>query len=200
MRSAPRRRRRLAMLGVLAVITLLALAPSRVLGFDKVDRQPPQTAGTALAYYIREANSQDAPQAGRTVTMRVQSAPGTGAKVAAADASRRAVGPQGNQASTKSGADGLAYFALELSPTPGENQFVWDDGVFTGEVVVVGTPAPAGGVHAAPPPARTAPSQGPSGVLGVVLAGLIATVVAGAVTVFVGGLVFLSGVRPFRLS
>jgi hypothetical protein len=34
----------------------------------------------------------------------------------------------------------------------------------------------------------------------VLLAALIATVVAAAVTVFVGGLVFLSGVRPFRLS
>jgi hypothetical protein len=199
MRPVAHPRRRLASLGLLALAVLLALAPVRVLGYDKVDRQPPQTAGTALAYYIREANSQDAPQAGRPVTMRVQSAPGTGASVAPADASRHAVGPQGNQASTKSGADGLAYFALELSPTPGENQFVWDDGVFTGLVVVVGTPAPVG---AHPPPAavRPAPSQGPSGALGVVLAALIATVVAAAVTVFVGGLVFLSGVRPFRLS
>jgi hypothetical protein len=198
MRPVAHPRRRLASLGLLALAALLALAPVRVLGYDKVDRQPPQTAGTALAYYIREANSQDAPQAGRPVTMRVQSAPGTGASVAPADASRHAVGPQGNQASTKSGADGLAYFALELSPTPGENQFVWDDGVFTGLVVVVGTPAPVG-AHP-PPAARPAPSQGPSGALGVVLAALIATVVAAAVTVFVGGLVFLSGVRPFRLS
>jgi hypothetical protein len=132
--------------------------------------------------------------------MRVQSAPGTDASVAPADASRRATGPQGNQASTKSGADGLAYFALELSPTPGENDFVWDDGVFTGLVVVVGTPAPAG-THPAPVVGRPTPtSSGPSGVFGVLLAALIATVVAAAVTAFVGGLVFLSGVRPFRLS
>ncbi|HEY2703887.1 MAG TPA: hypothetical protein VGL20_09375 [Candidatus Dormibacteraeota bacterium] len=195
----PAARRRLLLLGLLALSTLLALVPVRVLGYDKVDRQQPQTAGTALAYYIREANSQDAPQPGRTVTMRVQSAPGTGATVAAADASRHPVGPQGTQASTKSGSDGLAYFAIELSPTPGENQFVWDDGVFTGLVVVVGTPAPAG-THPPPVAAKPAPSQGPTGVLGVLLAALIATVVAAAVTVFVGGLVFLSGVRPFRLS
>lgn len=195
-----RSRRRLALVALPALAALLALLPARVLGYDKIDRQQPQTAGTALAYYIREANSQDAPQAGRTVTMRVQSAPGTGASVAPADASRHAVGPQGNQASTKSGPDGLAYFALELSPTPGENDFVWDDGVFTGLVVVVGTPAPAG---ARPAPVVAHPatsSSGPSGVFGVLLAALIATVVAAAVTVFVGGLVFLSGVRPFRLS
>ena len=196
----PAARRRLLVVGLLAVSALLALAPVRVLGYDKVDRQQPQIAGTALAYYIREANSQDAPQPGRTVTMRVQSAPGTGASVAAADATRHPVGPQGTQASTKSAADGLAYFALGLSPTPGENQFVWDDGVFTGLVVVVGTAAPAGGTHAPPVAARAAPARGPSGVLGVLLAALIATVVAAAVTVFVGGLVFLSGVRPFRLS
>ncbi|HEV7465147.1 MAG TPA: hypothetical protein VGP96_02530 [Candidatus Dormibacteraeota bacterium] len=193
------RRRRLLVLGLLAVSALLALAPVRVLGYDKVDRQQPQIAGTALAYYIREANSQDAPQPGRTVTMRVQSAPGTGASVAAADATRHPVGPQGTQASTKSGADGLAYFALELSPTPGENQFVWDDGVFTGLVVVVGSPAPAG-THPPPAAPQPAPAKGPSGVLGVLLAALIATVVAAAVTVFVGGMVFLTGVRPFRLS
>ncbi|HEX3606140.1 MAG TPA: hypothetical protein VH134_09475 [Candidatus Dormibacteraeota bacterium] len=193
------RRRRSLTLGLLAVLSLLALTPARVLAYDKVDHQQPQTAGTALAYYIREANSQDAPQAGRTVTMRVQSAPGTGASVAPADASRHAVGPQGNQASTKSGADGLAYFALELSPTPGENQFVWDDGVFTGLVVVAGTPAPAG-THPPPVAVKQATQSGPSGVLGVLLAALIATVVAAAVTVFVGGLVFLSGVRPFRLG
>ena len=72
-------------------------------------------------------------------------------------------------------------------------------GIFTGLVVVVGTPAPVG-AHPPPPAARPATSQGPSGALGVVLAALIATVVAAAVTVFVGGLVFLSGVRPFRLS
>jgi len=194
----PRRRVVLIVPAFLAV--LVALVPAPVLGYDKVDRQQPQTAGTALAYYIREANSQDQPQPGRTVTMRVQSAPGTGASVAPADASRRATGPQGNQASTKSGADGLAYFALELSPTPGENDFVWDDGVFTGLVVVVGTPAPAG-THPAPVVGRPTPtSSGPSGVFGVLLAALIATVVAAAVTAFVGGLVFLSGVRPFRLS
>ena len=193
------RRRRLLVLGLLAVSALLALAPVRALGYDKVDRQQAQTAGTALAYYIREANSQDAPQPGRTVTMRVQSAPGTGASVAAADATRHPVGPQGHQASTKSGADGLAYFALELSPTPGENQFVWDDGVFTGLVVVVGSPAPAG-AHPPPAAAQPAPAKGPSGVLGVLLAALIATVVAAAVTAFVGGMVFLTGVRPFRLS
>jgi hypothetical protein len=193
------RRRRLLVLGLLAVSALLALAPVRVLGYDKVDRQQAQVAGTALAYYIREANSQDAPQPGRTVTMRVQSAPGTGASVAAADATRHPVGPQGTQASTKSGTDGLAYFALELSPTPGENQFVWDDGVFTGLVVVVGSPAPAG-AHPPPAAAQPAPAKGPTGVLGVLLAALIATVVAAAVTVFVGGMVFLTGVRPFRLS
>jgi hypothetical protein len=198
MKSAARRRR-LLVLGLLAISALLALAPVRVLGYDKVDRQQAQVAGTALAYYIREANSQDAPQPGRTVTMRVQSAPGTGASVAAADATRHPVGPQGTQASTKSGADGLAYFALELSPTPGENQFVWDDGVFTGLVVVVGSPAPAG-AHPPPAAAQPAPAKGPSGVLGVLLAALIATVVAAAVTVFVGGTVFLTGVRPFRLS
>jgi hypothetical protein len=193
-------RRRLALVALPALAALVALLPLRVLGYDKIDRQPPQTAGSALAYYIREANSQDAPQAGRTVTMRVQSAPGTGASVAPADASRHATGPQGNQASTKSGADGLAYFALELSPTPGENDFVWDDGVFTGLVVVVGTPAPAGS-HPAPVVAHPAPtSSGPSGVFGVLLAVLIATVVAAVVTVFVGGLVFVSGVRPFRIS
>jgi hypothetical protein len=195
--AAPRRR--LLVLGLLAISALLALAPVRVLGYDKVDRQQAQVAGTALAYYIREANSQDAPQPGRTVSMRVQSAPGTGASVAAADATRHPVGPQGTQASTKSGADGLAYFALELSPTPGENQFVWDDGVFTGLVVVVGSPAPAG-AHPPPAAAQPAPAKGPSGVLGVLLAALIATVVAAAVTVFVGGTVFLTGVRPFRLS
>jgi hypothetical protein len=197
MKSAARRR--LLVLGLLAVSALLALAPVRVLGYDKVDRQQAQVAGTALAYFIREANSQDAPQPGRTVSMRVQSAPGTGASVAAADATRHPVGPQGTQASTKSGADGLAYFALELSPTPGENQFVWDDGVFTGLVVVVGSPAPAG-AHPPPAAAQPAPAKGPSGVLGVLLAALIATVVAAAVTVFVGGTVFLTGVRPFRLS
>jgi hypothetical protein len=200
MRPVARPRRRLALAVPLALAIVLALLPLRVLGYDKVDRQQPQTAGTALAYYIREANSQDQPQPGRTVTMRVQSAPGTGASVAPADATRHATGPQGNQASTKSGSDGLAYFALELSPTPGENDFVWDDGVFTGLVVVVGTPSPAGS-HTPPVAARPAPaSSGPNGVFGVLLAILIATVVAAAVTVFVGGAVFLSGVRPFRIT
>jgi hypothetical protein len=181
---------------VLAVTAIRALAPITAMGYDKVERQPPQVAGTALGYYIREANSQDAPQAGRPVTMRVQSAPGGGARVAAADAGHHQVGPQGLQASTRSGADGLAYFALQLSPVAGENDFVWDDGAFSGEVVVVGTAPPAGVHGAVPPPARAAAPPGSPGVGRVVVAALVAT----AITVVVGGVVFLSGALPFRTS
>jgi hypothetical protein len=175
-------RRRFAITSALAVAALSALVPGAALGFDKVDRYPPQAAGTVLAYYVRERNSQDAPSAGRQVTMRVESAPGGGARVAAADAVRHRVGTPGMQASTRSGSDGRAYFALELSPVPGENQFVWDDTVYTGEVVVLGTASRAG-AHAAPPPARTAGSPDGPGPLRVLIAVLVATVVAGRIAV-----------------
>jgi hypothetical protein len=180
MRRDARRRRRWAITWTLAVAALAAQAPVTAMGFDKVDRYPPQGAGTVLAYYIRERNPQDAPRAGRQVTMRVQSAPGTGARVAASDATHHQVGALGLQASTRSGSDGRAYFTLELSPVPGENQFVWDDTVFTGEVVVVGTAVRAG-AHAAPPHAPAPGSAGGPGPLRVAVAVLVATLVAARV-------------------
>lgn len=168
---------------MLAAAGLVAAVPVTAMGFDKVDRYPPQGAGTVLAYYIREHNDQDAPRPGRQVTMRVQSAPGNGARVAAADAAHHRLGPLGLQATTRSGSDGRAYFTLELSPVAGENQFVWDDTVFTGEVLVDGTALRAG-AHPAPSPPRTPGSAGGPGLLRVLVAALVATLVAAWVAAF----------------
>jgi hypothetical protein len=137
---------------------ILALAPATpALAFSKVDRLEPVPAGRGYVYYVRETNNDHQPLAGRSVTMKLQNAPGPGATVAAADAKGHLSGPEGQTAIEASGPDGLAYFLLKTSTAIGVNEFVWDDGNYTGQVLVTGlgpdgaTPSPT--PNPTPPPA-----------------------------------------------
>jgi len=128
---------------------IMALAPvTPALAFSKVDTLQPVPAGRGYVYYVRETNNDHQPLAGRTVTMKVQNAAGPGATVAAADAKGHPSGPEGQTATESSGPDGLAYFLLKTSTAMGVNEFVWDDGNYTGQVLVTGlgpggaTPSP----------------------------------------------------------
>lgn len=112
------------------------------LAFDKVDTLQPVQAGRGYVYYIREVDAQKQPLAGRTVTVKVGTVPGSDASVAPSDSGGHASGAAGASATEQSGSDGLAYFLLRTSTTPGQNQFTWTDTTWTGEVLITGT-APA---------------------------------------------------------
>jgi len=102
--------------------------------------------GRSYVYYVHEVETDRQPWAGRTVTMTVKQAPGSDAAVAPSDAAWHATGPPGQSASGVSGDDGLVFFILTTSATPGENDFVWKDDTYDGLVVVLGVkpPRPSG--------------------------------------------------------
>jgi len=151
------RRSALASVALAAIAAVAAATPA--LAFDKVDTLKPVAAGHGYVYYIREVDAAKQPMAGRTVTMRVGRVPGSDAAVAACDAGGRAIGPVGASATEQSGSDGLAYFLLRTSATPGQNEFIWTDTTWTGEVLVTGT----GTAPASPPPAAAGVAHGARG-------------------------------------
>jgi hypothetical protein len=155
MRIAVRTAVRLLLLALASLIAALApVTPAHA--FSKVDRLEPVPAGHSYVYYVRETDNDRKPAAGRSVTMKLQNAPGPDATVAAADARGHASGPEGQSATEASGPDGLAYFLLKTSTAVGVNEFVWDDGSYTGQVLVTGlgpggaTPSPSAAPTAAP--------------------------------------------------
>jgi hypothetical protein len=137
-----------------------------VLAYNRVDKLDPVLSGRGYVYYVKELDTASQPIAGRTVTMAVGTVPGAGASVAPADASGHTTGNAGPSTSVVSGPDGLAYFVLHTSPTPGQNEFLWHDADFTGQVLVQGTPHGVPTNAAAPasvgPPSKTGPTLAPT--------------------------------------
>ncbi len=131
---------RAVLAGLCAAAAVVATCPSIALAYDRTDHPDPIIAGRNYTYFVKEIDAARQPLPGRTVTMMVQHGAGPNASVAPTDASGHATGPAGANASEVSGADGLAFFILKTSTTPGENDFVWRDPTYTGLVVIVGTP------------------------------------------------------------
>ena len=156
----------LARAGLAAAIAA-ALGPvTAALAFNKTDTEKPVEAGRGYVYFIREVDTHKQPLAGRTVTMTLGTVPAPDATVAASDASGHVTGTPGRTATEQSGADGMVYFVLRTSTTPGQNQFTWSDTAYTGQVLVTGTAPPSptaragaaagsahGGAQSAPPAA-----------------------------------------------
>jgi hypothetical protein len=144
--------------GLAAGAAALAMA-SPALAYSRVDKLDPILSGRGYVYYVKEVDTSNHPIAGRTVTMSVGTVPGVGATVAPSDASGHLTGNAGQTTSVVSGPDGLAYFALHTSPTPGLNEFLWHDDDYTGQVLVEGLPHGVPSAFAAP----AAPSSSGSG-------------------------------------
>lgn len=124
------------------------------LAYSQTKYTDPIAAGRSYVYYVHEVDTDRQPWAGRTVTMTVKQAPGGDASVAPSDSAGHATGPAGQSATGVSGADGLVFFILTTSATPGENDFVWKDDTYDGLVVVLGvghspsaSPSAAAGSH-----------------------------------------------------
>lgn len=141
------RRAALAGLGALAAA---ALTTATVHAVEQSQSFDPVPAGRGYVYYVREADTEHQPISGRRVTMSVQHAPGPDASVAPSDAKGKLTGPAGKTASEVTGDDGLAFFVIKTSTTPGANEFLWQDGTYTGQVVVVGKPLNGAAATAAP--------------------------------------------------
>jgi hypothetical protein len=155
--------------GLAALVAAAAAAvgsPMPALAFDKVDQLQPVQAGRGYVYYIREADVQKQPLAGRPVTVKVGKVPAPDAAVAPADAQGHATGPAGVTAVEQSGADGLAYFLLRTSSTPGDNEFTWSDTTWTGQVLVTGQPASAASPTVSAPAGASGSSGGAKGPTG----------------------------------
>jgi hypothetical protein len=156
--------------GLCALGAAVAASTLTVHAFDRVQSFDPVPAGRGYVYFVKEHDPQGDPVAGRTVTISVQHVPGAGASVAPCDAQGHPTGPALQTATEPSGIDGLAYFLIRTSTTPGENDFTWQDGTYTGQVVVVGTPvggeaaaASRQGAGAATPNADRGGVRGPRG-------------------------------------
>ncbi|HXA29539.1 MAG TPA: hypothetical protein VN193_12440 [Candidatus Angelobacter sp.] len=149
---------RLAPIGLAALLAAALGSVTTALAFDKVDRLLPVQAGRGYVYYLDEVDASRQPLAGRSVTMKVGTVPGPGASVAASDAKGHPTGTPGASATAVSGSDGLAYFVLRTSTTPGDNQFTWSDTSWTGEVLIAGLP-PAGATPS--PTAAPTPTASP---------------------------------------
>jgi hypothetical protein len=168
----------------LALATAAALGPATAaLAFDKTETEQPVAAGRGYVYFIREVDAQQQPLAGRTVAMSVGTAPGPDASVAPSDAGGHVTGAAGRTATERSGADGLVYFVLRTSATPGVNQFTWSDTAYTGQVLVTGTPPPsasagaggaAGAVRGSGRGSGAPPARGRSAVVPPLAAGIAA--------------------------
>lgn len=147
--------------------------------YDRIDTLQPIPAGHSYVYYVKELDPARLPLGGRPVTMKLAQGAGSDATVAPSDSAGHPTGPAGKTATENSGADGLAFFILKTSTTPGENVWTWQDPTYTGEVVVYGSQAGAasgagagsgGRRHARPlPPASTRLPQGAIPPLGAAL-------------------------------
>jgi hypothetical protein len=154
MRFAVLRAVRPAAIGFAALVAA-ALGPvTTALAFDKVDHLQAVQAGRGYVYFLRELDAHKQPVAGRTVTVKVGTVPGGDASVAPSDAKGHATGPAGATASAISGADGLVYFVLHTSTKPGDDEFIWNDVSWTGEVLITGL-APTAALPAAAPAAKS---------------------------------------------
>lgn len=148
---------RAVLVGLSASLAAVAACTATALAFDRVETLAPIAAGRAYLYFVKELDVDQQPIAGRTVTMAVQQGAGPDASVAPSDSKGHATGTAGATATEVSGDDGLAYFLLRTSSTPGRNEFTWKDPDYSGEVVVVGKSlsgagaspsASGGGTHA----------------------------------------------------
>jgi hypothetical protein len=144
-----------AVLTGLVVLAAVAASPLTARAFDRVESLDPVAAGHSYVYYVREVDTDHQPIAGRSVTMSVQHAPAPDTTVAPADSSGHTTGPAGLSAKEVSGADGLAFFLLTTSKTPGDNEFTWQDGIYNGQVVVVGKPVPGTSPTPSPRPSAS---------------------------------------------
>jgi len=142
---------RTVLAGLSAAVAAVAVCTTTARAFDRVESLDPITAGRSYFYYVKELDTDHQPIAGRTVTMAVQHGAGPDASVAPADASGHPTGPAGATATEESGSDGLAFFLLKTSTTPGDNEFTWRDDTYSGQVVVVGKAlaGPTSSAHAA---------------------------------------------------
>jgi len=139
--------------GLCAAVAVVT-SGTTALAYSQTKYTDPIVAGHSYVYYVHEVDTDRQPWAGRTVTITVSKAPGADASVAPSDSAGHATGPSGQSASGVSGADGLVFFILATSATPGENDFVWKDDTYDGLVVVLGvapspSASPAGGGAAA---------------------------------------------------
>lgn len=137
------RRAREVLSGLTVVVAAASASTLTAHAFDKVQSVDPVPAGRGYIYYVREHDSDDQPLQGRTVTMSVQRAPGSDATVAPCDPQGHTSGSPAQTATQVSGADGLAYFFIRTATTPGENDFTWQDGTYSGQVIVIGKPVAA---------------------------------------------------------
>ena len=131
---------RAVLIGLSAVAAALATSSVTALAFDRVESLQPIPAGHSYVYYVKELDTDRLPIQGRTVTVTVSHDAGRVSRVAQAYASGHPTGPAGPSATEVSGADGLAFFILKTSSTPGDNEWVWKDDTYTGQVIVVGKP------------------------------------------------------------
>ena len=131
---------RAVLAGLCATAAAVATCSLTALAYDRTDNPDPIFAGRNYTYFVKEIDTDRQPIQGRTVTMTVKHGAGPDASVAPSDASGHPTSPAGASASEVSGADGLAFFILHTSTTPGENDFVWRDDTYSGLVVVVGKP------------------------------------------------------------
>ena len=129
---------RAVLVGLSASLAAVAACTATALAFDRVETLDPVAAGRAYLYFVKEVNADQQPMPGRTVTMAVLHGAGPDASVAPSDSKGRATDSAGATATEVSGDDGLAYFLLRTSSTPGRNEFTWKDHDYSGEVVVVG--------------------------------------------------------------
>lgn len=156
--------------------------------FDRTESLDPVSAGRGYVYYVKELDTDHQPVQGHVVTMSVQQGAGGDASVAPCDPGGHPTGPAGQTASELSGPDGLAYFFIKTSTTPGTNEFTWKDDTYKGQIVVVGKPLPGAAAkpshsgasaHPAPgaPAAAAARAKLPQRAMPPLAAGLLAFLV-----------------------
>lgn len=131
---------RAVLTGLSALAAAVATTSVTAHALDRTESLAPVPAGRGYVYWVKEVDNDHQPIAGRTVTMTVQHGAGSDATVAPSDANGHATGQPGQTASELSGSDGLAFFILKTSSTPGDNEFTWRDDTYSGQVVVVGQP------------------------------------------------------------
>ena len=156
---------RTVLTGLCAAAAAAATCSVTAHAFDRTESLDPVPAGRSYVYYVKELDTDHQPVQGHVVTMTVQQGAGADASVAPCDPKGHPTGPAGQTASELSGSDGLAYFLIKTSTTPGTNEFTWKDDTYNGQIVVVGKPLPGaaakpsrntGTSHATPSADRTA--------------------------------------------
>jgi hypothetical protein len=132
---------RAVLAGLCAAAAAVATWSLTALAYDRTDHPDPIVAGHTYTYFVKEIDTDHQPIRGRRVIMTVLRGAGPDTAVAASDANGNTEDQPGPSASEVSGADGLVYFVLRTSSTPGENDYAWRDDTYSGLVVVVGKPS-----------------------------------------------------------